>query len=123
MEKKSPDTLIIDGTHEPLINLETWQKVQEKINSAPKTKYMREGSAKIPFMLQGLVRCSACGVTLCQSQPGVSLQCYAYAHGKYKVSHHIKIQKINDLVLLALEKSCLTGNFKIEIIPKVQVKT
>lgn len=117
----NPDTIIINGSHEPLVDIETWNKVQEKLKSAPKTKYMRQESAKTPFMLQGLVRCSACGATLCQSVNHTSLQCYAYAHGKCTVSHSISIKKINGIVIDALEKSAMTGDFKLEIQPKQNI--
>ncbi len=78
--KDCKDTLIIDGTHEPIISKEIFDRVQEKLSKGS-VKYMRESSAKEPFMLQGLVRCSACGATLCMSANHTSLQCYAYAHG------------------------------------------
>lgn len=119
----NPNTMIIDGTHEPIIDENLWNQVQEKINFSPKTKYMRQNSAKVPFMLQGLVRCSACGATLCQSVNHTSLQCYAYAHGKCKTSHSISIKKINHMVYEAFEKSALTNNFKLELLPRQSVKS
>ena len=53
-------------------------------------------------MLYGLVQCSNCGGTLTRSAKD-SVQCYKYAHGKCGVSHHISIQKLNELVLESLE--------------------
>lgn len=111
------NTLIIDGTHEPLIDNDLWQKAQERLNSTPKTKYMRQSDPKEPFMLQGLVRCSACGATLCQAVNHTSLQCYAYAHGKCKTSHSISIKKINAMILEAIENAAVTGEFKITARP------
>lgn len=110
--KQNDDTLIIDGTHEPIISMDVWNQVQAKLEASPKTKYMRQGNPKEPFMLQGLVRCSACGATLCRAV-GTSLQCYAYAHGKCKTSHSITINRINDLIISALEDAAVTGKFKI----------
>ena len=109
----SDDTLIIDGTHEPLIDIETWQNVQNKLAAVKRTKYMRSTDPKEPFMLQGLVRCSACGATLTQSAGHTSLQCYAYAHGRCSVSHGISIRRLNDMFLTLLENADLTGEFKI----------
>lgn len=105
----------IDGNHEPLIDTKTWNSVQEKLKAAPNIPYMHEKAANTPFMLQGLVRCDSCGATLCQAQKGKYLQCYAYAHGKCKVSHGIAISKINKIIFEALEKAALTGKFKLEI--------
>lgn len=117
----NPDTIIIDGTHEPIIDMTLWNTVQDKLNSASKQKYMRSADAKQPFMLQGLVRCSACGATLCRSSALNSLQCYAYAHGKCKTSHSISIRRINTSVINALQQSYLTGNFNIHILPRATV--
>ena len=66
-------------------------------------------------MLQGLVRCSACGATLCRSSAQNSVQCYAYAHGKCTTSHSISIKKLNASVFSALEKCSLTGEFNLKI--------
>lgn len=108
------NTIIIDGHHQPLIDMDTWIKTQEKLKAMPKTKYMRQDSAKTPFMLQGLVRCSACGATLCQAVNRTSLQCHAYAHGKCNISHSITIKKINGMVLDAIENAAMTDNFKFD---------
>lgn len=118
--KENSDTLIIDGSHQPIIDTDIWEQVQKKINSAPKTKYMRQNDPKEPFMLQGLCRCSACGATLTRSANHTSLQCYSYAHGKCRVSHSISIRKINDMFLTLLENAAVTGDFKIEPNPKAK---
>ena len=110
------DTMIVDGSHEAIIDHDTWQQVQAKLEASPKAKYMRQSDPKEPFMLQGLVRCSACGATLCRAV-GTSLQCYAYAHGKCKTSHSITISRINDLIISALEDAAVTGDFKISDAP------
>ena len=73
-------------------------------------------------MLQGLVRCSACGATLCQAVNHTSLQCYAYAHGKCKTSHSISIKKINAMLLEAIENAAVTGEFKITARPVVDLQ-
>lgn len=114
--KQNDDTLIIDGTHEPIISMDVWNQVQAKLEASPKTKYMRQGNPKEPFMLQGLVRCSACGATLCRAV-GTSLQCYAYAHGKCKTSHSITVRRINEMIINALEDAAVTGKFKISETP------
>ena len=111
--KDNKDTLIIDGTHEPIISQEIFDEVQKRL-SKNTVKYMREGSAREPFMLQGLVRCSACGATLCMSANHKSLQCYAYAHGKCSVSHSISLDKINQLVTDTIDRCIENSEFNIE---------
>lgn len=115
--KDSSDTLIIDGSHQPIIDMELWEQVQAKLGAAPKTKYMRHTDPKEPFMLQGLVRCSACGATLTRSASHSSLQCYAYAHGKCSTSHSITIAKLNDMLFTLLENAAISGDFKLETRP------
>ncbi len=111
--RKNPNTLIINGTHEPIISKEIFDKVQEKLSKGS-VKYMHEISAKEPFMLQGLVRCSACGATLCMSANHTSLQCYAYAHGKCNISHSISLKKINALVIETIDKCIEKSEFNLE---------
>lgn len=109
------DTVIVDGHHEPIIDMQTWQAVQEKLSKTNKTKYMHEKTAKKPFMLQGLCRCDSCGATLCMSSALNSLQCHNYAKGKCNISHSISLNKINKLVLDTVEKAMVTNTFKLNI--------
>lgn len=123
LRQHSPDTLIIDGTHPPIIDKDIWEQVQKKLNSSPKVKYMHTADPKEPFMLQGLVRCSACGATLTRSANGRSLQCYAYAHGKCKVSHSVTIERLNRFVFDFLQEAGVTGVFPLHILPPSSAKT
>lgn len=110
---KNPDTVISDGTHEPLIDIELWNAVQKKLSEVPKTKYMRTEPAKRPFMLQGLVRCDSCGATLCQAANG-TVQCHSYAHGSCKVSHGISIKKLNALFFEGVDEALRSDSFRID---------
>lgn len=113
----NPNTVIIDGHHEPIIDIETWNAVQKKLHeSNKKTKYMRDGASKRPFMLQGLVRCNACGATLCMASLTLkSLQCCGYSHGKCNISHSITIKKLDKMVLESIEQSIIMDTFKLNI--------
>ena len=110
-----PEKNTIDGIHEPIIDKEVWDKVQKKLASERTTKYMRTAPAAVPFMLQGLCRCSACGATLCMAVNHTSLQCYSYTHGRCQTSHSITLKKINALVIASLEKILSDDSAKIEI--------
>ena len=110
-----PEENAIPGEHEPLIDRDTWDRTQTRLSAGRRTKYMRSGSPKEPFMLQGLCRCSACGATLCMAVGHTSLQCHAYAHGKCKTSHSISIRKINSMVISALERIITDDDIPIEI--------
>lgn len=109
------NVLIVDGKHEPLINLETWDAVQAKLDAQKKAypKYQRK-EQNFDYMLKGLVRCSSCGATLCQSSAKKGLQCHNFARGTCTVSHYISFHLINRAVIEALEFSIATLNFNIK---------
>ncbi|MGN1138123.1 MAG: recombinase family protein [Ruminococcus sp.] len=110
------DIIIVDGTHQPIIDEDTFNKVQELISRNRKSAipYSHQQHNE-EFMLHGLVKCSDCGRTLSMAVRGTSLQCIGYAHGRCSVSHSISIDKINNMVILALEQSFETGVFNIRI--------
>lgn len=112
----NPDTLIIDGAHEPLIDENTWQDVQEKLDTVSAVKYRRHTTEKVQFMLKGLVRCSNCGSTLSYATDG-RLQCCAYNRGACRVSHSTSIKSLNDRFIQTLELSAITGDFMVNISP------
>lgn len=112
----NPNIMIVDGTHQPLIDLDTWNKVQEML-SEKKTKYKRYQRSEQPvqFMLKGLVRCSSCGATLVmQSTKCPSMQCHNYARGSCRLSHSLSIAKANKAVISALETAVNTLQFNLE---------
>lgn len=110
------DIMIVEGQHEPIIDIDTFKKVQELIEENKKrmTPYSHYKSNE-DFMLHGLVKCSNCGRTLSMAVKGTSLQCIGYAHGNCSVSHSITINKINNMVILAIEQAFSTGCFNLSI--------
>lgn len=104
--------VIEEGKHQPLIDVETWNAVQDKLDAQKKAygKHQRK-EQPVEFMLKGLVRCDSCGATLTQSAKGVGIQCHNFARGTCKVSHYISLTKINKAVLEALQASIDTMSF------------
>lgn len=114
------DIMIVDGTHEPIIDEEVYKKAQEKValNKRMYSKYYRHTStgSKRDYMLHGLVKCSNCGSSLSTSSKG--LQCIKYTHAKgCNVSHYISIDILNELVINAIEVAFKTEAFNLEIKP------
>lgn len=112
--------MIVDGKHQPIIDTETFEKVQLMINEQKKRygKYQRKGQP-VQFMLKGLVRCDCCNSTLVYvSLKNPAMQCHSYARGTCKISHHLSIEKANKIVIEAIESSLKTLNFN--VIPKSQ---
>lgn len=111
-----PDIMIVDGTHEPIIDDDTFEQVQQRL-AAQKKAHPRNMHAEIneEYMLHGLVKCSACGASLSMCSKGIGLQCIKYTHGKCSTSHYISTNKLNKLVLAALEVAFQTESFELTV--------
>lgn len=108
--------MIVDGEHEPIIDLDLWNKVQERLQETKRLygRYQRR-EQPVQFMLKGLVRCSSCGATLVmQSTACMSMQCHNYARGTCGVSHSLSINKANKAVVSALEQAVNDLSFTVE---------
>lgn len=53
---KKEEHIILENMHEPIINIETWNKAQDKLNGYTKTR-----ERKHDHILKGLVYCGECG--------------------------------------------------------------
>lgn len=101
----NPDTMIVDGGHEPLVSAELYEQAQQMLDERERRhgRYSREDGQ--PFTLKGLVKCSCCGATLTRQKGratgkgGPSLQCHNYARGRCPESHSIQIDKLTRAVL------------------------
>lgn len=107
--------IIVDGKHQPLIDVNTWNAVQEKLDAQKKAygKHQRK-EQPVEFMLKGLVRCSSCGSTLTHTSRNAGIQCHSFARGTCKTSHYISLAKINKAVIEALESSIEHMSFDIK---------
>ena len=85
----SPDTIVADGTHPPLISQDVWDETQKHM-AANRLRHRK--NAKPAEMhkswLSGLIRCSACGSTMIAGGKS-GMQCGAYSKGKCSVSHYV----------------------------------
>ena len=106
------NVMVVDGKHPPIIDAETWEKVQDRLKQRDtEPKYVRKKNPRM-FMLKGLVRCGDCGSTLVYlSTASPSLQCHKYARGQCHVSHNITIKKANAAVIEYLETAVEAGDF------------
>lgn len=113
-----PDNMIVDGSHQALIDMELWDSVQRRLEMEARAsrKYERRDQP-VDWMLKGLVRCSACGATLTAlTLTCPSMQCHNYTRGKCPVSHSLSIAKANRLVIAALEQAVACCAFP--LVPK-----
>ena len=114
----SENTIYVDGKHEPIIDEETFKRVQEKRLAIKKIYKKYDRKAPTEFMLKGLVRCSNCGATLTINAKKQTLQCNRYTRGTCTVSHSIMLKKINALIIQKLKSDLSTGNFQVNIKPQ-----
>lgn len=100
-------TMIVDGTHEPIISPNEFEAAQQKIQ-----KYVDGYRSKSDLvarrehgacMLQGIVKCSACGGTLSRASY-IYFNCVRYVHGKCSVSHSISIAEAEKMILWAMHQ-------------------
>ena len=75
----NPDSMIVDGSHEPLVDMEIWNRVQERMRATKEQyrKWMRPRDG-ISHWLVGMVYCGVCG--------GISVNCSGY----YMCNNHNK---------------------------------
>ncbi len=98
-----PDTKIVKGKHEPILEKEIWDKAKEKMDDhdAIWTKY-KKPQVKHEHWLRGLVHCSSCGKTLVKVKVynrAAYFQCAWYTKGRCIDSHHILEKDLVDAIL------------------------
>ena len=115
--------MTVQGSHEPLIDTELWERVQARIAQQKKTypAYARQDQS-VGYMLKGLVRCSACGGALTRTgyksgkNKARCLQCCAYNVGSCHVSHSITVPRIEAAVIDGLRQA--VGSQTFTVIPR-----
>lgn len=118
-----PDIMIVEGSHQPIIDKAIWDQVQIMIDKNKKM-YARHARINPPnaFMLQGLVKCSNCGATLCKATTN-GIQCHNYAKGKCGVSHYIAMNRIEQSVISSIEYALTTGDFELQSKSQLQLSS
>lgn len=105
-------SILTDGNFEPIIDLETWEKVQKKMERQRRARPYTRHDQPVEWMLKGLVRCSECGSTLVYTATACpTMQCHKYAHGQCKTSHSLSISKANNALIDALREAVELGRF------------
>lgn len=91
--------IISDGLHEAIIDMKTWEKVQEKMKEqkAKFRKYYNPDRKDLSHWLSGIVRCEKCGAVL--SNQGGFFGCSNRNRGLCSGVGYIKIDKLDGIVL------------------------
>lgn len=107
----SPGVVVSDGSHEPLVDAETWELAQKRIETNRLVYGKPSGATASPgYALQGLVKCSSCGSPLTRASKGM-MQCAAYSHGRCGISHGIFYRRLEAMVFAAIEEDLKDAGF------------
>lgn len=107
--------IIVDGKHSPIISDEIFNLVQKKYAETKKIYNKNARQTDVEFMLKGLVRCDTCGSTLRLNKAFKALQCTNYTRGACKVSHYIKLDALNKVVIDKLKSDLTSEHLQITI--------
>lgn len=104
------DTLLFDGKHDPIIDIDTWNKAQVLNNKRREvySKYMKP-APKHEHWLRGILKCGSCGHSMVKfgavNRKNPYFQCAWYVKGRCKISHHIKCHIVEELILNELKNA------------------
>lgn len=100
----NPDTIISDAAHSPIIDIDTWNAAQERIQEVKKMwGYKARPTSELKDWLSGIVRCAACGATLIFTKPHY-FKCNGFARGGCTTSQHIHIDILHNAVIEKLNE-------------------
>ena len=103
---KNQDSIISDAGHEPIVDQETWEKAQKRMDEVKlQWGYKARPTYELKDWLSGIVRCASCGSTLIFSKPHY-LKCNNYARGRCKTSQQISVELLHEAVLERLREDC-----------------
>lgn len=107
----SPDMILHESSHEPIIEPQIFDDVQQRIAD----QYRQPKSRPADFYghwLGNLVKCSACGSSLTYSPAARGFQCISYSKGKCKISHYISGTLLEQAVLDTLDANITSGQLE-----------
>lgn len=100
---KNQDSVIADGAHAPIIDMQTWEAAQERIAELKRTyKRYSKPAGDRKHWLCGIVRCPDCGGTLVYTAPHY-MQCNNRLKGRCASSQHIAVELLEEAFLQQLQ--------------------
>ena len=101
--------IIVENTHEPIIEKDKFYAVQEILKSKEKTR-----TKTLDLLLRGLVVCKECGKKMgttvdCKGNHNRYLRCSSYATAPKQrlcTPHLINYQKLEDAIILQIQEIC-----------------
>lgn len=114
----NPEDILRKAEHDPIVDEKLFYDVQTLLRERKNThqKYAREHFQTAVYMLKGLVRCDSCGSTLVYSPANKGMQCHKYSSGVCTVSHYIKLDFLNQMVIDELKSAVKQLAFNIDVL-------
>uniref|UniRef100_UPI0040577046 recombinase family protein n=1 Tax=Agathobacter sp. TaxID=2021311 RepID=UPI0040577046 len=135
---KQEDYMLFDGIHEAIVDLETWEKVQEKRKvQAKKYEHINVGNEQI-HLLSGLLKCPICGAGMygnksIKNKNGKHYKDYFYysckhrtpvlGHEKCTFRKQLHEEKLNNAVAEIISKLVSNPKFADMMQKKINIKT
>ena len=95
----NPNIILADADHEPLIDMETWETAQDRMDTQKALHpYHAKPSYDRKDWLAGVVRCAACGATLVFSKPHYFI-CNNYVRGQCRHTQHVPVDRLHQAVI------------------------
>ncbi len=107
---KDEDVIFVKNTHEPIIEQELFDIVQQRLQTNHRKAYNR--STPTDNWVKGIIKCSNCGATLASSGRANFLQCYRYSKGVCNQSHMLKVDIAKETIINQLKE--LTSDVELE---------
>lgn len=135
---RQEDYMLFDGIHEAIVDLETWEKVQEKRKvQAKKYEHINVGNEQI-HLLSGLLKCPICGAGMygnksIKNKNGKHYKDYFYysckhrtpvlGHEKCTFRKQLHEEKLNNAVAEIISKLVSNPKFADMMQKKINIKT
>lgn len=135
---KQEDYMLFDGIHEAIVDLETWEKVQEKRKlQAKKYEHINVGNEQI-HLLSGLLKCPICGAGMygnksIKNKNGKHYKDYFYysckhripvrGHEKCTFRKQLQEEKLDNAVAEIISKLVSNPKFADMMQKKINIKT
>lgn len=123
--KDESEWITAEGEHEPIIDKDTFNRVQEKYVERKAIAPKRKPNSSYAHYLSGLIHCSSCGSVLVSSRGKNTngkfyggFNCNSYAKGACLVSHSISHLKAEAAIKQSLEEFAASSNVEFEKLPE-----
>ncbi len=117
----SETVIIADGTHEPIIDSDTWNAAQKrmKLQKEKYCKYYTSERKKLSHWLVGIGKCEKCGAVL--SNQGGYFVCSKRGKGLCEGNGYISVCKLESIIL-SLLAAVMLSDAEVQIAPRQEPK-